>query len=195
MYSKIIARDQWLVASRLYRVAVTRPRVTCRRYIIPLFRRRPPGLHKPYKREERKALNNHATYVLVQTQTSHYRLVPCSSLLADPAHGETPPPLDCHPEVVKTCADAICTGPRSNEVMKYEEKRREERRNRRKECPIDYFPPVPSSKTLLTHFHRSRASDLNSSLSSLSNSYSIRLAIQYRTHSSYHLGVGLCRNR
>jgi len=35
MYSKIIARDLRLVASRLYRMAVTRPRVTCRRNNIP----------------------------------------------------------------------------------------------------------------------------------------------------------------
>jgi hypothetical protein len=76
--------------------------------------------------------------------------------------------------------------------MKYGE---EKRRNRRKERPIDYFPPVPSSETLLTHFLRSRVSDLNSSLSPLPDSYSIRLAIQYRTRSSYHLGVGHCRNR
>jgi len=104
MYSKIIARDLRLVASRLYRMAVTRPRVTCRHYIIPLFRRRPPGLHKRYKREgkERKeALNNHAAYVLVQTQMSRYRLAPYGSLSVDPAHGETPPPLGCDPEVVK----------------------------------------------------------------------------------------------
>jgi len=45
--SKIIARDRSLVASRLYRMSVTRPRVTCRRYIIPLFRRRPPGSPQP----------------------------------------------------------------------------------------------------------------------------------------------------
>jgi len=32
MYSKIIARDLRLVASRLHRMAVTRPWVTCRRY-------------------------------------------------------------------------------------------------------------------------------------------------------------------
>jgi len=42
----IIAKDLSVVASRLYRIAITRP-VTCRRYSIPLFRRRPPGLHKP----------------------------------------------------------------------------------------------------------------------------------------------------
>ena len=49
-----------------------------------------------------------------------------------------------------------------------EEKRREE-----KERPIDNFPPVLSSETLLTHFLRSRASDLNSFLSPLPNSYTI----------------------
>jgi len=88
---------------------------------------RPPGLHKPYKRKGKKALNNHATYVLVQTQTSCYRLAPHGSLSVDPAHRETPPPFGCDPEVVKTRADAIYTGPRSNEVMKYgEEKKREE---------------------------------------------------------------------
>jgi hypothetical protein len=75
---KSIARDLRLVASRLYRMAVTRPQVTYRRYSIPLFRRRPPGLHIPYKRQvkERKALYNHAAYILVQAEKSRYRSVP-----------------------------------------------------------------------------------------------------------------------
>jgi hypothetical protein len=90
---KIIARDLMLVASRLNRMAVTRPRVTCRRYSIPLLRRRPPGLHIPYKRQG-KALYNHAAYVLVQAEMSRYRLAPYGSLSVDPAHGETPPPID-----------------------------------------------------------------------------------------------------
>jgi hypothetical protein len=47
-------------------------------------------------------------------------------LLVDPAHGETQPPLGCDLEVVKTCADAICAGPRSKE----RKKRREEKRNK-----------------------------------------------------------------
>jgi len=38
MYSKIIARDLRLVASRLYRMAVTQPGVTCRRYILQELR-------------------------------------------------------------------------------------------------------------------------------------------------------------
>jgi len=101
--AKIIARDLSLVASRLYRKAVTRPRVTCRHYSIPLFRRRPPGLHKPYKRngKERKALNNHAGYVLVLIQKSRFRLAPYGSLLVDLAPGQTPPPIDWDLEVVK----------------------------------------------------------------------------------------------
>ena len=66
---KIIARDLRLVASRLYRMAVTQPRVTCRRYIIPLFRRRPPGLHKPYKREENNRKESIKQSCRVRTRT------------------------------------------------------------------------------------------------------------------------------
>jgi len=47
---KIIARDLRLVASRLYGMGFTRPwtrHVRLCRYIIPLFRRRPPGLPNP----------------------------------------------------------------------------------------------------------------------------------------------------
>jgi len=54
-----IVRDLSLVASWLYRMAITRTWVTCRRYIIPLFRRRPPGLHqlKEGKGKERETKN------------------------------------------------------------------------------------------------------------------------------------------
>jgi len=132
MYSKIIARDLRLVASRLYRMAVTRPRVTCRRYIIPLFRRRPPGLHKPFRRKGKESIKQSCR---VRTGTNSKVRLPIGTahddLSADPAHGETPPPLGCDPEVVKTCADAICTGLRSKKVKKYgEEKRREETEER-----------------------------------------------------------------
>jgi hypothetical protein len=47
---KLIASDPRLVASRQYRMGVTRHRVTCCRYIIPLFRRTPRWLHTLYKR-------------------------------------------------------------------------------------------------------------------------------------------------
>jgi hypothetical protein len=75
--------------------------------------------------------------------------------------GETSPPLVCDPEVVKTCAEAICTGPRSYEVMKSEEEKRREETEERN-AQLITFPPLMSSETLLTHFLRSRVSDLNS---------------------------------
>ena len=75
----------------------------------------------------KKVLNNHAAYVLVRNHKSCYRLAPYGSLSVDPAHGKTPPPLGCDPEVVKTRADAICTGPRSNEVMKYGEEKKQKK--------------------------------------------------------------------
>ena len=70
-----------------------------------------------------------------------------------PPHGKTPPPVGCDPEVVKTRSDAICTGPRSIEVMKYgEEKRREERRNRREERSIDHFSSSPEFRNSIDPF-------------------------------------------
>jgi len=47
---------------------------------------------------------------LISTTTDH---CPMSSLMADSVHRETPPSIALSPEVGKTCADAICTGPRS----------------------------------------------------------------------------------
>jgi len=67
-----------------------------------------------------------STYANVRTCKSQNWLEPYGSHLADPAHGETPPPLDISPEVVKTRADAICTGPRSKDVTS-KGKRREGR--------------------------------------------------------------------
>jgi len=55
---------------------------------------------------------------------SRDRLAPYSSLSLDVAQGETPPPLGCYPEVVKTRGDAICTGPRSKEAEWYEKEKR-----------------------------------------------------------------------
>jgi len=74
--------------------------------------------YKSRKGKERKQSNNLSTYAIVQTHKSHNRSVPYGSYSADPAHRETPPPLDLSPEVVKTRADAICTVPRSKEVKK-----------------------------------------------------------------------------
>jgi len=53
--SKIFDTDLSVLAGDLYIMTLTRPRVTFRRYIIPLSRRRPPGLPEPvYKRNEGK---------------------------------------------------------------------------------------------------------------------------------------------
>jgi len=53
------------------------PRIMCHRYIIPLFRRRLPGLPKAaYKRNKgkgNKKSNNHPTYRIVRTNKSHNR--------------------------------------------------------------------------------------------------------------------------
>ena len=49
-FADVIARDQRLVTSRLYKSDITRPWTHHMQpcgYIIPLFRCRPPGLHKP----------------------------------------------------------------------------------------------------------------------------------------------------
>jgi len=61
----------------------------------------------------------------------------------------------------------------------------QKRKNRTKKLPIDNFPPVLSSKTLWTHFHCSWVSDLNSSVSPLRHSFSIRPAIRSCNFSSY----------
>ena len=63
----IFDTDLSVVPGDLYTMALTRPRVTCRRYIIPLSRRRPPGLPKPvYKTNERKETTNET--IILRTQ-------------------------------------------------------------------------------------------------------------------------------
>jgi hypothetical protein len=92
---RIIARVLRLVASRLYRMAVTRPWVTCHRDIIPLVRRRPPVLHKPYKRIGKEIIKQ-----LCRVRARTNSKVPLQigttqgDLSANLAHGETPPPID-----------------------------------------------------------------------------------------------------
>ena len=132
VYGKIIARDLRLVASRLGRMAVTRPwmrhlplagTLTARRYIISLFRSRPPGLQLPVQEKEWKEPIKQP--FCVRTCTIQYVPLPISTaqgnLSADLAHWETPPPVAGG----KTRADAICTRPRSKE----EKKRREKQEN------------------------------------------------------------------
>jgi hypothetical protein len=72
---KIIARDPWLVASRLYRVAVTRAASRVAVTVSLSLGADLLGWINRRREKERKAFNNHAAYVLVQTQKSRYRSV------------------------------------------------------------------------------------------------------------------------
>ena len=111
---KIIARDQRLVASRLYRMAVTRPQVTCCRYSIPSLGADLLGCINRTREKERKgkeALYNHAAYVLVRNHKSCYRLVPLRETFRLIRRMGKP---HLQWRVVKPRADAICTGPKSN---------------------------------------------------------------------------------
>jgi hypothetical protein len=194
---KVIARDLRLVASRLYKTAVTRPGLHAAMTLSPSLGTDLLGCiisTREKERKARKAFNNHAGYVLVQAEKSRYRLAPYGSLSVDPAHGETPPSIDWDPEVVKPVPTPFIPGrdPKKLKVWRTEEKRW----NRRKERPIDNFPPVLSSQTLLTHYLRFRASDFNSSISPLRNSYIIWPAIGYRTRCSCISAlviVGICQ--
>ena len=65
---KIFDTDLSVVRGDLYTMTLTRPRVTCRRYIIPLSRRRPPGLSKSvYKRNEGKETKNETIILRMQS--------------------------------------------------------------------------------------------------------------------------------
>ena len=126
---RIIARDLSLVASRLYRMAVTRPGVTCRRYIIPLFRGRPPGLYKPYKRNGKERETKNETIIL---RTQSYELIsPTTDQYRSgwPFGGSGAQGNSTSHWLIsggsKTRANAIYTGPRSKE----EKKRREKQEN------------------------------------------------------------------
>ena len=52
----------------------------------------------------------------IQTHISHNRYIPSGSYSVNPVYGKTQPPPDLDLEGVKTCTDAIYTGPRSKEV-------------------------------------------------------------------------------
>ena len=104
MYSTIVAGDLRLVASQCYGMAITRPRVTCRHYSIPLLRRRPPGLHKLYMRKgkETEGSTKQSCHRCTCTNAKVPLLIGTthSELFADRVHGETTPPLGCNLEVV-----------------------------------------------------------------------------------------------
>jgi len=64
----IFDTDLTVIPGDLYTMALTRPRVTCCRYIIPLSRRRPPALPKPvYNRNEGKETQNER--MILRTQS------------------------------------------------------------------------------------------------------------------------------
>jgi len=94
---KIISRDLSLVASRLYRMAITRPQSRVAVTLSPSSGADLPGCINRTREKERKgkkALYIPAAYVLVQNHKSRYRLVQLNGdLLVDPAHRETPHPL------------------------------------------------------------------------------------------------------
>jgi len=69
--------------------------LTARCYIIPLCRSRPPALQTPVQGKERKKIIKQTFHV--HTRTNQSVPVPIGpaqgNLSADPAHGETPPPV------------------------------------------------------------------------------------------------------
>jgi len=147
---KIIARDLRLVTSRLYRMAITRPwsRAAVTSFLSlggDLL-----GCIDRTREKKRKALNISCH---VRTRTNSKVPLPIGTVRY-PFGGFGPRGNSTSHWLIsgggKTRADAIYTGPRSNEVIKYEEKRREETEER--------------NAQLIT-FLRCRDSDLNSSLS------------------------------
>jgi len=124
------------MASRLYRMAVTRPwtrhvplaaTLTACRYIIPPFRSIPPPLQPPVQGKERKQSNKRSAYVLVQSNQSSYRAVPHRATIRRiPRIGK----LHLQWQVVKTRAEDICTGPR------FKKRREEIRKKTAKSDPV-----------------------------------------------------------
>jgi hypothetical protein len=142
---KISARDLKLMPSRRYNAGFTRPwtpHVQPWHYIIHLFRCKQPWAASSRTRVEKKRTqsNNRSKYANVRTHEYHNRSVSYGSHSSDPAHRETLPPLDLSQELVRTPADAICTGPRSKEVNKL----REEKEGTSKVTPSS-ISPLPES--------------------------------------------------
>jgi len=145
---KIIASYLSLVASWLYRTAATRTWVTCHRYIIPLLRRRPPGLHEPYKRKGKERETKNETIILrtqsyepISPTTDRYSSMAIFRLIRHTGK------LYLHWLVVKTHADAICTGPWSKE----EKKRRNKKTSKSDPVSISRLPNPCSN------YHHSRS--------------------------------------
>ena len=95
---KIIARDVRLVASRLYRMAVTRPGSRAAVTLSPSSGADLLGCINRTREKERKAKESIKQSCRVRTRTSSKVPLPISTahgdLLANPAHRENPPPID-----------------------------------------------------------------------------------------------------
>jgi len=141
---KIIAGDLRLVASRLYRMAITRPGSRVAVTLSPSLGADLLDCMNRTREQERngkKALYNHAVYVLVRNHQSRYRSV---QLRATFRLIRRTGKLHLQWQVVKTCADAIYTGQRSKEERKGEEKRREEKHPKVIPSPyLDFLTHTP----------------------------------------------------
>jgi len=95
---KIIARDLRLVASRLYRMAITRPGSRAAVTLSPSSGADLLGCINRTREKEKKAKESIKQSCRVRTRTSSKVPLPISTahgdLSADPAHGENPPPID-----------------------------------------------------------------------------------------------------
>jgi len=102
------------------------------------------------ERQGKEALYNHAAYVLVRNHKSHYRSVPLRAIFRRIRRTGK---LHLQWQVVKTHADTICTGPKSNK------KRRREEERKKKTSKSD---PVSISRlpNLCSNDHHSRSSYL-----------------------------------
>jgi hypothetical protein len=112
---KIIARDLRLVASRLYRMAITLPGSRAAVTVSPSLGSDLLGCiyrTREQETEGKVSLSNHATYVLVRNDKCCYRSVP---LRATIQRIRRMGKLHLQWQVVTTQANAICTGQRSQD--------------------------------------------------------------------------------
>jgi hypothetical protein len=146
---EIIARDLSIVARRLYRMAVTRPQSRVAVTLSPSLRADPLGsINRTREKESegKKVLYIHPAYILVRNHKSRYRLVQLNGdLSADPAHGETPPPL------------AGGKNPCRRHLYWAEIQRREEENRETRKHPKWSRPPLSQLPNPCSNDHHSRS--------------------------------------
>jgi len=100
---KIIGRDLRLVVSRLYKMAVTRPGSRAAIRVSPSLGADLLGCKSQYNRREWKGVIKQSFDIRNRTNLSVPQPISTAQgdLPADPAHGETPPPIDWDLEMVK----------------------------------------------------------------------------------------------